>query len=95
LKNLSENDERLKAIFDEGFHKEQMEQGKRTLSFKVTQYTSLGITHKQATQAAMLIMAYSDEPLLYMPSTLLSLLIDIDENLSLWRYRHALVFIGD
>ena len=42
-------------------------------------------------QAALLITLYRQEPILQMPARLLSLIMDIDELLSLWRYRHALM----
>jgi tryptophan 2,3-dioxygenase len=42
-----------------------------------------------ACQAALLINFYQEEPLLQVPYQLLSLLVDIDENLSAWRAKHA------
>lgn len=48
------------------------------------------LSHK-AMQAALLIMLYRDEPILQMPFRLLDTLIDIDELLTTWRYRHALM----
>lgn len=44
-------------------------------------------------KAALLISLYRDEPILHIPFRLLSLLIDIDENFSTWRYRHALMVL--
>jgi tryptophan 2,3-dioxygenase len=41
--------------------------------------------------AALMIMLYRDEPILQNPFRLLTALVAIDENLSLWRYRHALM----
>lgn len=38
-----------------------------------------------------MIMLYRDEPILQIPFRLLTALVTIDENLSLWRYRHALM----
>ena len=38
LNVIEENDERLRAIFDEEFHKQEMQSGKRRLSFKVTPF---------------------------------------------------------
>jgi tryptophan 2,3-dioxygenase len=38
-----------------------------------------------------MIMLYRDEPILQNPFRLLTALVAIDENLSLWRYRHALM----
>jgi len=41
--------------------------------------------------AALMIMLYRDEPILQSPFRLLTALVDIDEGLALWRYRHALM----
>lgn len=42
----------------------------------------------EASKNALFIMLYRDYPLLHLPYELLSLLLEIDEQLSLWRYRH-------
>lgn len=39
----------------------------------------------------MLITLYGGEPVLSSPAALLSLLVDVDEALTLWRHRHALM----
>lgn len=44
-----------------------------------------------AVQAALFITVYRDRPVLHMPSRLLGTLMDIDEAMTLWRYRHALM----
>jgi tryptophan 2,3-dioxygenase len=44
-----------------------------------------------AVQAALFIMVYRDEPVLQLPFRLLTALMDIEETLTLWRYRHALM----
>jgi tryptophan 2,3-dioxygenase len=44
-----------------------------------------------AVQAALFITVYRDMPAAQQPFRLLSLLMDIDETLTLWRYRHALM----
>lgn len=46
---------------------------------------------QRAFQAALFISLYRDEPLLQQPFRLLELLIAIDEQLTAWRYRHALM----
>ena len=48
------------------------------------------LSHK-ATQAALLILLYRDEPILHSPFNLISRLIDIDELFTSWRQRHALM----
>ncbi|HAY35718.1 MAG: tryptophan 2,3-dioxygenase family protein [Rhodothermales bacterium] len=48
------------------------------------------LSHR-ALQAALLIQLYRDEPILHLPFRLLQALVDIDENFTNWRYRHALM----
>ncbi|HEY8189875.1 MAG TPA: tryptophan 2,3-dioxygenase family protein [Micavibrio sp.] len=45
----------------------------------------------RALQAALFITIYRTEPMLQGPSTLLTLLMDVDSLLAQWRYRHALM----
>ena len=45
----------------------------------------------RALQAALFINLYRDEPALQLPFRLLSMLMDVEENLTTWRYRHALM----
>lgn len=44
-----------------------------------------------ALKAALFIMLYRDEPILQAPFKILDTLMDIDETMTLWRYRHALM----
>jgi tryptophan 2,3-dioxygenase len=44
-----------------------------------------------ALQAALFINLYRDEPVLQIPFQLLGTLMDVDANLTAWRYRHALM----
>lgn len=75
LQRLEDN----KRSFVEMFDEEAFKQGKRgRLSF-------------QATQAALLIFVYQEEPVFQLPYQFLQALIDIDENMTSWRYKHALV----
>jgi len=78
MKILQLSDDRFKALFDEEYHKEQIQKEKIRISFK-------------ATQAALIILAYENEPLLYAPSRLLHTLLDVDENLSEWRFKHMMM----
>lgn len=41
-----------------------------------------------ASRSALFIMLYRDQPLLQLPYELLNTLLEIDENLSMWRHRH-------
>lgn len=45
----------------------------------------------KALQAALFIMIYRDEPILQLPYRLLACLVDLDEKMTEWRYRHALM----
>src|SRR5260370_583891 len=42
-------------------------------------------------QAALFIIVYRDRPVLQLPFRLLAALMNVDELLTLWRYRHALM----
>ncbi|HYD18060.1 MAG TPA: tryptophan 2,3-dioxygenase family protein [Patescibacteria group bacterium] len=46
---------------------------------------------KPALQAALFINLYRDQPALQIPFKILSDLMDVDELMALWRYRHALM----
>ena len=76
LKMLGDTDTYFRSVLDEEYHNEQVEQG------------NLRFSHK-ATIAALLINLYRDEPILHMPYRLLSTLLEIDDQLTTWRYRHA------
>jgi tryptophan 2,3-dioxygenase len=45
----------------------------------------------KALRAALFIMLYRDQPALQQPFKILNALMDIDETMALWRYRHALM----
>ncbi len=66
----------FKSILQEEVHKQKMQEGTIRLSYK-------------ATLAALMISLYNEEPLLQLPYRFLLCLIDIDELLTTWRYRHA------
>jgi tryptophan 2,3-dioxygenase len=66
------------AIFDEASWMQDVRQGTRRFSY-------------DAFMAALFINLYRDEPMLQMPFQILSTLVDIDETLTLWRERHALM----
>ncbi len=46
---------------------------------------------RQAVQAALFIVVYRDRPVLQLPFRLIAALMNVDELLTLWRYRHALM----
>ena len=72
--------ENFRALFDEKKHDELVEKNLRRMSF-------------QATHAALFIHLYRDQPILQQPFKFLTLLVDIDELMTAWRYRHALMVL--
>lgn len=78
LQEIEKLKQHFYAILDEKKYQHLQQQGLRTISHK-------------ATQAALLIYLYRDQPILQMPFQFLNLLVDIDEQLTTWRYRHALM----
>ncbi|MAF78240.1 MAG: tryptophan 2,3-dioxygenase [Halobacteriovoraceae bacterium] len=78
LANLEATRETFKFLLDESKYSKLFDEGKRSLTQK-------------ATLNALFILLYRDEPLLHLPYKLLTCLMDIDENFTTWRYRHALM----
>lgn len=78
LAEVAANEENFVALLDQEKHNELIATRKRRLSHK-------------ATEAALLIELYRDEPILHIPHRLLTMLMDIDENFTAWRYHHALM----
>jgi len=78
IENFSRTEAGFLAIFDEKKHHELVEQGQRRLSYA-------------ATQAALLINLFRDEPILHTPFRFLTVLIEVDELFTAWRHRHALM----
>ena len=68
----------FEAMISTKKHNELIEKKKKRLSHK-------------ATQAALLIFLYRDEPILHSPFNLLSRIMDVDELFTTWRQRHALM----
>ena len=66
------------ALFDREKHEALIAKGERRISHK-------------AFLAALLINLYRDEPILHLPFRFLTNLMDVDETLTTWRYRHALM----
>ncbi|MFQ5776240.1 MAG: tryptophan 2,3-dioxygenase family protein [Kiloniellaceae bacterium] len=78
LRAIEASRARFESILDEAKHRDLVAQGAWRLSWR-------------ALQAALFINLYRNEPVLQLPFRLLSGLMDIDENLTNWRYRHALM----
>ena len=66
------------AIFDKATWEADIRSGNRRLSY-------------EAFMAALFINLYRDEPMFHMPFQILTALIELDESLTLWRQRHALM----
>ena len=78
LGELAQTEASFKAVLDEKVHEALVAEGRRRLSHR-------------ATRAALFIHLYRDQPILHLPFRFLTLLVDVDELLSTWRYRHALM----
>jgi tryptophan 2,3-dioxygenase len=78
LEEWKKNKEAFLALLDDEKHEEMRRKGLRRLSFK-------------ATQAALLITLYRDEPILRAPFELLTRLVDIDNAMQHWRHRHSMM----
>jgi tryptophan 2,3-dioxygenase len=78
LRELERTERSFAAVLDEGAHEKLRASGERRLSHR-------------ATRAALFIHLYRDQPILHLPFRLLRTLVDVDELLAAWRYRHALM----
>ncbi len=78
LAALAASRRRFDSIFDEARHQALLEEGAWRMSWR-------------ALQAALFINLYRNEPVLQLPFRVLSGLMDIDESLTNWRYRHVLM----
>ena len=78
LKQYKSTEKMFMSFFDEEIFSKRLESGENRLSYK-------------ATHAALLILLYRDQPILHNPYRLLSKLIDLDELLTTWRYKHYLL----
>lgn len=78
LKQIDETSQVFESLFDAEKYKELQNAG----TFRL-QHRSI--------QAALLILLYRDQPAFNLPFQLLTRLQDIDELMTTWRYRHALM----
>lgn len=78
LAAIERGKQKFDGIFDPDTHKQAVEDGVLRMSWR-------------SLQAALFITLYREEPVLHMPFRLLNLLMDIDELITQWRYRHALM----
>ena len=78
LEDISNSRKVFKTLFDEESHKKLIGSKERRLS-------------RKATLAALFIFLYREKPALQNSYRFLVNLMDIDQNLTHWRYRHALL----
>jgi tryptophan 2,3-dioxygenase len=78
LDNLTLTRSTFKSLFNKTLHEELISKKERKLSQK-------------AILNALFILLYRDESMLTLPHQILTSLMDIDENFTTWRYRHALM----
>jgi len=78
LGQISKTEEIFEALFDKDKYDELVKIGKWRLSY-------------ESVHAALLIQMYRFEPVFQLPFRLITRLIDIDETLTEWRYKHALM----
>jgi tryptophan 2,3-dioxygenase len=76
LTNLENSRETFESVYRREIHDRMIETKARRLGFR-------------ATSASLMIMLYQDEPMLQLPARLLHMLVDVDELLNQWRYRHS------
>lgn len=78
LKQIQDSEQLFQGLFDEEHYNSARQSGQWRFSYK-------------AIHAALLIQIYRDQPILHLPYRLITALLDIDESLTAWRYRHALM----
>lgn len=76
LKMTGSADTYFRSILDNDTHNKLITEGKKHLSYT-------------ATVAALFINLYREEPILQLPFQFITCLMDIDNQLTNWRYRHA------
>ena len=76
LQNYESIKKTYDALFNKKIYSKLLTDGHRRLSQK-------------ATLGSLFILLYRDEPILQLPHQLLTQLVDIDHNLTSWRYRHS------
>ncbi len=78
FENLKITRQTFDSLFDVKLHQEEVNKGERKLGQK-------------ALLNALFICLYRDYPLMALPYKIITHLIDIDEQFSSWRYRHAML----
>jgi tryptophan 2,3-dioxygenase len=78
LRELDKTRENFDTVFDAARYQALVDSGQRRLSYP-------------AFVSALMIHLYRDEPMFHTPFRILTEIVAVDENLTLWRYRHALM----
>jgi len=85
IAGIENTKETFDTLFNEKKYNKLLEAGERRLS-------------REATLNALFIHLYRNEPILHLPFRFLNALKDMDENFTIWRYRHSLMahrMLGD
>ena len=75
IRMIEGNRKYFERVLDENQHNEAITKGETRLSYK-------------ATMSALLINLYRDQPILHLPYQFLRSLVELDHNISSWRFRH-------
>jgi tryptophan 2,3-dioxygenase len=78
LTNIDEAAKQFHALYNEKEFSALQAEGHYRLSYR-------------AIHAALLVSLYRDEPMLHLPYQVIAQLIELDERMTMWRYRHALM----
>lgn len=78
LREIESMQQRFNTFFNRDAYQQLLNEQQRRMSF-------------QASQAALFIFLYRDQPALQVPYQILSYLIQIDDNLTSWRSKHLLL----
>ena len=98
IRSLTADSEQVRLT--EGMSEVQREQETRAIAAALARFNAIFEPRADnspwrmsfpAVQAALFITLYRDEPVLQLPFRLLAALMDIEESMTLWRYRHALM----
>ena len=97
-RSLTSDAEQLRNV--EGMSETQREIETRAIAGALERFNAIFEPHTgrsawrmsfAAIQAALFITVYRDEPVLQLPFRLLAALMDVEESMALWRYRHSLM----
>ena len=76
LQKLESTKVKYESVYNRSIHDEMVKKGTRRMGLR-------------ATEASLMILLYQDMPMLQLPARLLRMLVEVDELLNQWRYRHS------